>query len=241
MQQKKLITVLFLLTFKISFGQFFEGEINYVSYFLNKETMQPLFDPVPETVTIKGGKYKSFLPGAQQGQVEWEINDFYKGTSFSRNSYKNVKYPQFDKKPTSSKDGKITFPKSDSMLVPPILKGVLCSKINDTLDVFTKLDTTFMINGFNCNVVIMTRNGRKLYEYYYCDSIKIDPIQYKCNRLDKLDKIYKLTKGSLIIQLVGYDKVYTMIHQVQSINSIKIDDKTFDIPKGIKIENINYN
>src|SRR5688572_20441417 len=139
MRHKKLITVLFLLTFKFSFGQFFEGEINYVSYFLNKETMQPLFDPVPETVTIKGGKYKSFLPGAQQGQVEWEIYNFYEGVSFSRQSYKNVKYPQIDKPPTRSKDGKLIFQQPDSILVAPILKGILCSHMNDTLDVFTKL------------------------------------------------------------------------------------------------------
>ena len=117
-----------------------------------------------------------YLLGPEQKDPKiWEINDFYKGTSFSRKSYKNLKYPQSDKKPTYSKDGKIILPKPDSMLVAPILKGILCSQTKDTLDVFTKLDTTFMINGFNCSVIIMTRNGRKENEYYYCDSIKLRP------------------------------------------------------------------
>lgn len=241
MRQKKLVTILLLFVFKVSVGQFFEGEINYVSYFLDKETMQPLFDPVPEIVTIKGGKYKIFLPGAQQGQLEWEIDNFYEGSSFSRKSYKNVNYPVSDKEPTFSKDGKLIFQKPDSALVAPISKGVLCRQTNDTLEVFTQLDTTMVIKGLNCKVILKTRGDKTLSEYYYCDSIKLDPIQYKCNRLDKLDKIYRLTKGSLIVQLVSYDDLYTLIYQVQSIATKKIEDKTFDIPKGIKIQDIKYN
>jgi hypothetical protein len=241
MVKKKVMTIIFLLVLKMSFGQVFEGKINYESYFLDKETMKPLFDPVPETVTIKGGKYKIFLPGAQKGQLEWEIDNFYEGSSLSRKSYKNVDYPVSDKEPTFSKDGKLIFQKPDSALVAPILKGVLCIQVNDTFDVFTKLDTTYMIHGLICNVIIRTRNEKKINEYYYCDSIKLDPIQYKCNRRDKLDKLYKLTKGSLIVQLVAYDDLYTLVYQLQSITSEKIDDKVFDIPNRIKIENIKYN
>jgi len=97
-----------------------------------------------------------------------------------------------------------------------------------------------MINGLKCNLIIKTRNNKKTNEYYYCDSIKIDPIQYQCNRLDRLDKLYKLTKGSLIVQLVSYDDLYTLVYQLQSITAKKIENSTFDIPKGISIRNIKY-
>jgi hypothetical protein len=145
-----------------------------------------------------------------------------------------------DKEPTFSKDGKITFQKPDSVLIAPILKGVLCSETNDTSYVLSKYDSTFIINGLKCNVLIETRNNQKTAEYYYCDSIKIDPIQYKCNRMDGLDRLYKFTKGALIVQLVSYGDLYTYIYQLQSISPKKIDNTVFDIPKGIKIENIKY-
>jgi len=71
--------------------------------------MNQLFAPKLEIVTIKGGKYKIFLPGAEQGALEWEIDNFNDGLSFSRKSYKNINYPVTDKEPTFSKDGKLIF------------------------------------------------------------------------------------------------------------------------------------
>jgi hypothetical protein len=77
--------ILFILTTFLvshpyfSIAQLFEGKLEYVSYFLNKETLQPIFDGVPETVTIKGAKYRTDVQNAQQGQLEWQIDNYLTG------------------------------------------------------------------------------------------------------------------------------------------------------------------
>jgi len=236
MRRKYILILTLILLFKASFGQVLEGEMNYVSYILSKDSMKPIANPITETVSVKGGKYKIVVHDAQKGQLEWQIDNYYEGNSYSRKSYKNVDYAILDKDPTISKEGKLIFEKPDSPLVAPILKSLLCSKLKDSLSVFTKVDTIIMINGFKCNVITQDRGGKMVCDYYYCDSIKLDPIQYACNRIDGLDKLYKLTNGSVIAQLISYDELYTWIYQLQSIKSTKIEDKIFDIPKGIKIE-----
>jgi hypothetical protein len=239
MPYRLLLLLVALSLAKISFAQYFEGEINYTSYYLDKQTMAQMVPPHAEVVSVKGAKYKIFLPNAQQGAMEWEIDNYKDGMSYSRKSYKNINYKVTDKPPVM-KDGKLVFEKPDSPMVAPIMRGILCNPKNDTADLFTKYDTTFIINGLKCNVIIATRNNIKTAEYYYCDSIKIDPIQYKCNRMDGLDKLYKFTKGALIVQLVSFGDMYTYVYQMQSIQSKKIVDSVFDIPKGIKIEDWKY-
>jgi hypothetical protein len=237
LKQKLILAFLLTLIVKGSFAQFFEGDIHYISYFLNKESLKPLVEPVSEIVTVKKGKYKIFLPGAKQGQLEWQVYNFIEGFSFSRKSYKEISYPVFDKQPTFDKDGKIQVPKPDSTLVAPILKQQLCGRIDDSIDMFIKLDTTIIINGITCKVLIRKHGDKTIAEYYYCENLKLDPIQFSCNRFDNLDKVYKLTKGSIIVQMVTYDELYTLIYQAQEIVEKKIDDEIFNIPTGIKIVN----
>ena len=236
MTRRIIILLILVIYLNSSFGQFFEGQIEYVSSYLNKTTLKPLLADIPETVTIKGGKYKIYIPNAQGGQLEWKIDNFYDGNTFSRKSYKNSSYPVSDKEPVISNDGTLTFPKSDSPVVASIMKGKLCGNFIDTSRRFVKLDTTVTINNLSCSVVIEYTNGSPSAEYYCYSKIKLDPTLYNCQRNDGLDNIYRYTAGSLIAQLVLYDEAFIYIYQVQNIKAISVSDSEFDIPKGIKIE-----
>ena len=112
----------------------------------------------------------------------------------------------------------------------------VCSPYIDTSISLEPLDTTFVIAGLRSHVVIMKRKGIRFADYYYCDSVNIDPAQYACHRADGLDILYKFTKGGLITQVVQYDSdLYNYATQLTSIRRKSINDSVFDIPKGIKI------
>jgi hypothetical protein len=81
----------------------------------------------------------------------------------------------------------------------------------------------------------MTRGGVRTADYYYCETIHIDPSQYSCNRLDGLDKLYKATQGSLITQIVQYDDLYTFVSQISAVRNMPISESAFALPTGIKI------
>jgi hypothetical protein len=238
MKSKAFLSLLLSFILGLSYGQFFQGEIEYNHYYLDKQTMKPLFDFVPEIVTIKEAKYKALIPNAQKGQLEWRIDNYNEGITYSRKSYRNADYIISDKEPTIAKDGSLMFHKPDSQQIAPIMKDTLCSSALDTLSKFIKLDTTFLIKGLSCEVIVESRNGITINEYYYHTGIKLNPAFYKCNRIDGLDKLYKLTNGSLIVQLVYYDELFTCISQVQVIRDKVVNDSEFIIPSGIKIEPI---
>ena len=228
----------FVICLNNLFGQFFEGRIEYSSSYLDNATQKPLFADISETVTIKGGKYKIHILNAQGGQLEWQIDNFYNGITFSRKSYKNSTYPVTDKEPIISKDGTLTFPKPDSTMVAPIVKGKLCGSFVDTSRKLVKKDTIVTINNFPCSVIFEYRNGKMSAQYYCYSKIKLDSTLYSCKRNDGLDNIYRYTNGELIVQMVLFDDSYIYIYQAQSIKAISVNDSEFDIPKGIKIEEI---
>jgi hypothetical protein len=238
---KILFSVVLIIVKLPAFGQFFEGEINFTNYYVDKDSLKPLFDPKPEVVSIKGARYKSFMPNAEQGALEWEIDDYSKNVRFSRKSYKNINYMVTDKEPTFSKDGKIQFQKPDSALVAPIMKGRTCVANIGWSDSLVVIDTTFDISGFQCKLAMRYNDGVKKSEYYYTDSIKLNPAFYTCDRTDHLSKIYRKTNGSLIVQLVEYADGYIWIQQAQSVKKIEIPDATFELPKGVKIEDYKAN
>lgn len=234
--------VLFILvTFLVchpyfSTAQSFEGKLEYISYFLNKETLQPMFDGVPETVTIKGAKYRVDVQNAQQGQLEWQIDNYLTGITWYRKSYRNTNYLQTDKPPTQPKDGKLVFSKPDTPLVAPILRTKPCMKSNASSPRFEPFDTTININGYDCSVIIEYTDSIKTGEYYCCKGYNIDPSQYNCSRKDGLEHIYRFTKGQLIVQRVAFSDLYTLIYQLQKVYKVAVDEKVFTIPKGVPVK-----
>jgi hypothetical protein len=136
--------------------------------------------------------------------------------------------------PTVTKEGKLLL-KKDTAQSAPIMKGKLCSTTSDALDSLIQLDTTFMINGITCKVMIRQKNGVKLSEYYYTDSIKLHPAHYSCNRADGLHRFYQKTQGALIVQWVEYGDMYHLVQQIQTIRTVAINDTIFNLPKGIAV------
>lgn len=218
-----------------STAQSFEGKLEYVSYFLNKETLQPMFDGVPETVTIKGAKCRVDVQNAQQGQLEWQIDNYLTGTTWYRKSYRNANYPITDKAP-ELKDGKLVFSKPDTPLVAPILRTKPCMKTNSPAPRLQTLDTTISINGYDCSVIIEYVDSIKTGEYYCYKGYNIDPAQYNCSRKDGLEHVYRYTKGQLIVQRVAFSDLYTLIYQLQKVNKVGVDEQVFNIPKGIPVK-----
>lgn len=219
-----------------STAQSFEGKLEYISYFLNKETLQPMFDGVPETVTVKGSKYRVDVQNAQQGQLEWQIDDYSAGITWYRKSYRNSNYVETDKPPVRSEDGKLIFIKPDTPLVAPILRTTPCMKTNTSAPLLKSLDTTITINGYECSVIIEYTDSIKTAEYYCYKGIRIDPSQYRCSRKDGLEHIYRFTNGQLIVQRVAFSDLYTYIYQLQKVNKMPVDVKVFNIPKGILVK-----
>src|SRR4051812_21539075 len=76
-------------------GQYFEGEVDYNSYYLDKDNGQPMFEPKGETVTIKGSRYKIKLDNAQQGMLDWYIADYAKNVAYSRKNDSNSNIPNY--------------------------------------------------------------------------------------------------------------------------------------------------
>jgi hypothetical protein len=236
MQKFNLLIIVFAcLSSKVS-AQFFEGEIEMKNYFLDKVSYKPLMDPQLEIVTVKGYLYKSYLPNAESGSLEWQIDNFAEGVSYSRISNKNSGGKLLNINEVKTKDSIGVFGKVGSDYVQPIMKGRLCVGVVDSMDVFLELDTVIMVSGFKCKVLVRNRKGERMSEYYYTDSIRMDPSQYSCLRADKLDKVYKKTGGALIVQLVEFDKMFIGIQQIQRIERKKIEKSDFFLPEGIRIE-----
>ena len=229
-----LIVTIFLIK-SPALGQYFEGEISFKNYYVDKDSLNPLFDSIDEIVSIKGSKSKSFMPYAEKGALEWEINDYLKNITYSRKSYKNIGYFVTDKEPIVAEGEKIIFQKPDSQLVAPIMRQPLCLGSVTSSDSLIHRDETFQISGFACNLIIRYSNGVKTSEYYYTDSIKISPTMYDCQRTDHLTAFYKLTNGSFIMQLVEYGDLFIWIQQAKIVERKKISDSVFDLPKGINI------
>jgi hypothetical protein len=132
-----------------------------------------------------------------------------------------------------SEDGKLIFSKPDTPLVAPILRTKPCTKTASQAPRLEALDTTININGYECSVIIEYVDSAKTAEYYCYKGYKIDPMQYKCNRIDGLEHIYRFTKGQLIVQRVAFSDLYTLVYQLQKLYKMAVDEKVFNIPKNI--------
>jgi hypothetical protein len=116
----------------------------------------------------------------------------------------------------------------DSTKIPPFNKK--------TFTWLRMLDTTMVVAGLNCKILEVIKDEYRVAEYYYCDSIKIDPAQYACRRADGDSKIYKFTNGSLITKRVIYDMdEYIYVQELQCIDDDKVLEEVFKLPAGTQV------
>jgi hypothetical protein len=188
-------------------AQYFEGKLQYANYYLDKNTFKQ-FSAKLEWVYIKGNYQKTQLIDTGQGSLDWELLDFKNSQVYYRKIYKDA----------------------------PILHGSLCAtKSNDSAVTFDLLDTTYVISGLTSKVMIKYVGDKKMAEYYYYDSIRINPIHFKCHIENDLDLFYNKTNGALITQIVDYGGSYVYIYQLKEIDKGIVDDSEFVLPKDIRI------
>ncbi len=211
-----ILTSLFLYCPHSSMCQYFEGRLEYVTIFRSKKT-QKLFAEIPTIETLKGAKRKTNVPHAEKGQLDWEIEDFSSGISYSRKSYKNTHQP-------------------DSPLVVPIIRTKTCISGNSANRKLVRMGTILKIQGFECNVIFEFADSIKMAEYYCCPAYRIDPAEYACNRTDDVDRIYRFTGGKLVVKWVITGGPHYIDYQLQKVHQETIDEKEFEIPKGIPIK-----
>jgi hypothetical protein len=234
MNNKKIITFLILLICTIdTYCQDFEGKLNYRNIYLKMGTQDLLFEPIPQIEFYKGGLRKIEIPNSADGQMEWQIENYQTKAGYIKFSDKRIdtSYIVTDEPLTYQKDGKTYFkkPKSEKKLQPkPIKKYDLCNKFVDTTT-FKKLDTTFVIAGLKSNLIFEYRGDKVVTQYYYCDTIKLNPKFYECN--SQFSRFYKMTNGALITQYVNYEvDGYDFIYQLTGISIEKVNEKIFEIP-----------
>lgn len=235
MNNKKIITFLILLICTIdTYSQYFEGKLNYLNIYLKMGTLELLFEPIPQIEFYKGGLQKIEIPNSTYGQMEWQIENYQTKTGYIKFSDIRIdtSYIVTDEPLIFQKDGKTYFKKPESVkkLQPkPIEKYDLCSKFIDTTT-FKKLDTTFIIAGLKSNLIIEYRGDNVVSQYYYCDTIKLNPKFYDCN--SKFNRFYKMTNGALITQYLNYEACgFDYIYQLTDISFEKVDVKIFEVPK----------
>lgn len=230
----KIITFFILLICNLNtFSQGFEGKANYRNIYLKTGTQDLLFPPIAQIESFKGGLRKIEIPNSGDGQMEWQIENYDTKFGFIKFSDKRIdtSYIVTDEPVTYQKDGKTYFkkPESEKKLKPkPIKKYDLCNNFEDTTT-FKKLDTTFIVAGLKTNLIFEYRGDNVVRQYYYCDTIKLNPKFYECN--SKFSRFYKMTNGALITQYVNYEvDGYDFIYQLTDISIEKVNEKIFEIP-----------
>ncbi|MDB5226910.1 MAG: hypothetical protein JWN78_1103 [Bacteroidota bacterium] len=230
---------------------YFEGELDYRNAFIDKQSFQRLYEDILQTVTIKGGKYK--LNVNQKNKINWQIDDFENGHSYE---YRNFGKPrtviQNDTihivdtliNATISVRDSISIRK-DTSNVHRIFERQLCwdsTKFAKPKNYtgLRMLDTMIVVAGMNCHIMEDIKDGFRSAEYYYFDSIKINPLQYNCFRVDGDDRLYKFTNGSLITKRILYDTDdYIYVLELVAIRPKEISDEVFELPKEIEVVPVN--
>ncbi len=234
MNNKNIIIFFILLICNLkTFSQGFEGKLNYRNIYLKKGTQDLFFEPQPLIESYKGSLRKIEIPNPAYRQMEWQIENYETKLGYIKFSNKRIdtSYIITDEPVTYQKDGKTYFkkPETEKKLEPkPIEKYDLCKKFLDTTT-FKKLDTTFIVAGLKTNLIFEYRGDNVVRQYYYCDSIKLNPKLYDCN--SKFSRFYKMTNGALITQYVNYEvDDYDFIYQLTNFSVEKVNEKIFEIP-----------
>ncbi|MGB1204094.1 MAG: hypothetical protein ACPG5B_00540 [Chitinophagales bacterium] len=234
MNTQYLTTFFCLFFFQVNvFGQYFEGELTSSNIYLVKGTQTELFSSVLQKEYYKGNYYKVQIPDARDGQMDWiiEYHETKRGYEKKSDVRTDTSYIVTDQQPTYDKDGKIQFKKMNPEKKRPIISYPLCKKAIDSSTIFKKLDTTFVIGGLLSKVMLEYRGNEIVRQYYYCDTVKINPLMYSCPK--EHSRFYNLTDGALITQIISYKpQVYDYVYLLERIESKAIDEKTFAIPKN---------
>jgi hypothetical protein len=211
----------------------FEGELEYRNTFIDRESFQRMFEDVTELLSIKGPLTKTEYPKHQPGNLFFQIIDAEKKITYELRKVKSVR----DSMATDSLTQMVydtawqvyrkplckTGPEP-RMPVPRIFSGLRL------------LDTVMIIAGLPCHVAEDVKDGVRVGEYFYCDSIKLDPAYYDCRRTDGDDRLYKFTNGSLITRRVLYDvEAYIYVKELQAIRRKIIEPDCFELPPDIQI------
>ncbi len=229
----EILIILFVLTSSYAKAQSFEGELNYVNYYISHETKKPLFEPIFDIELHKESNVKIEMQDASDGALELELFDYNKNTGLRifSNKHSDGSYVVTDEPVTYQENGVTKFnPKAISKkLEKKIKKFTPCSNSDSTTSKFIEIDTLFIISGLKSKVVKEVKDDVTIREIYFSDSIKIHSSQYECNRVDGLDKFYEYSNGSLITQSVYYTDLYIYIRQLQAITPKALDNKIFSV------------
>ena len=219
------------------FSQYFEGKIEYQFEYLDNNTHIPMFELKFATEYIKNGKLKRDYHDAKDGALMWQIYDYENNSTYLKYSEHSTDVPIYDKSQVIVKDGKVTFGKPLVNYKTPLQKDIVCFG-DSTKYKFDIADTIYNINGYKTKSAVHWIDNNQYTVYFFCDSIKINPKLYNCNRVDGLDKLYKFTNGSLIVKTVTKIDLYTYVEQIAKIEEQVVDDSIFTIPKDLEIVEI---
>lgn len=246
-----ILILLFFLAMSnpVSAQTYFEGELDYRNAFIDKVSFQRLYEDISLTVTIKGGKYK--LNINQKDKINWQIDDFVNGHSYE---YRNFGKPRtviqndtihIADSSNFFTNGKILlkdsiFIRKDTSTAYRIFERQLCwdsTKVaRPDYRGLRVMDTMMVVAGLNCHVMEDIKEGYRSAEYYYCDSIKINPAHYNCLRVDGDDRLYKFNNGSLITKRILYDTDgYIYVLELEAIRPKEISDEVFELPKELQV------
>lgn len=197
-----LISVL-LCASLVVFGQNFKGKISFATYYLDKETMEPIVPTVMEEVWMSDElqKIDVLSDSTKTGGLDWQIFNYKTGILYSKEHYPTAKITQ--SKICDNKKGEITH---------------------------EVLDTTINFKGLVAKVMIVKKKGVKIAEFYYTNEYKTSPAYYACPDRNVMSYCYNVTKGGFLLQFVEFGDLYTAIYQVQEISAYDVPEKEFAVP-----------
>ena len=217
---KYTILVLFLSLNTIGFAQFFEGNLTYkIDYYLEEALVPSSFSS-----SFKENLYK---PKYYNKMVVFSI----KNTKYSRGGYKkeNQKfiYPgeqtlyRFLKK--SNRVELINV--SNRYETAETASG---SRIPPTLQ---KSDSTRVINGIECNLLLLDFGMYGVEEYWYnSDTLKVNPNLFKGHSFEYFDKIFEIT-GSFPIEMNKITDNWCKIKlTLIDVDEKELSDNLFKLP-----------
>ncbi len=231
-----IITAIFLSSIGVN-GQSFQGELMINNIYFVKGTSEQLFPPIVQKEFYNDRFKKVQIPDAADGQLDWQIEDYENNLGFLKKSdkRKDTSYFVTDKPMTYEKDGKTYFKMpqdadKSKVVKTKVIEYNLCEETENE-DKYVKSDMTVMIAGIKSKLIMHFKNDELIGEYYYTDSIKLDPKFYACN--SQSSSFYKFTDGAMITKFINYDfPMYDYIYEIQSIDYKQLENSFFDLPKN---------
>ncbi|WP_310560720.1 hypothetical protein [Flavobacterium sp.] len=204
---KKIIFIAInIFTISISFGQNFEGKIIYSNTCTSN---------IPNITSAS----LSSLIGSKQEYIIKDNNykSISNGTLFEWQLYINISSKLYIKATSS--------------------ETIFCSddKKQDDEIISVKLNkNTTKVLDYNCDELVIKYNT-KVQKYYFDSEIKVDSKLFENHKF--IDWYGNLLKANLLpLKIITESFGFTNETIATKIIPLKIEDKTFELPKGIKIE-----